>query len=161
MERLKGYYRVKYKGVWTIAEYKPSVNSRLGHWLWVDGVMLCEEFDEITGQRISMPDDPQEIQVVAVTPVTAPEQTFDVAPPPMEGEFIPRQYQFTDSQMLDFIERHQTLHKQVEFTYVVDGYHAEVTWDLTPISETFKGDTLRGALDALMQGGDVMTASGR
>lgn len=158
MERLKGYYRVKYEGVWTIAEYKPTTNSRPGHWLWVDGVMLCEEFDEISDERIPMPDDPQELQVVAHTP--APAQTMAIAQPPIEGELLPR-YKFTDAEMLDYIQRHHTLHKDLEFTYTADGYIAEVTWDCHSLSETFKADTLRGALDALMMGGDVMTADGR
>jgi hypothetical protein len=63
--------------------------------------------------------------------------------------------------MLDYMERHQTLHKQVELTYVVDGYMADVTWDGVPLSETFRAGTYRGALEELMLNGDVMTADGR
>jgi hypothetical protein len=160
MERLKGYYRVKREGIWTIAEYRPTTNSRPGHWLWVDGVMLCEEFDEISDQRIPMPDDPEEFQVIADTPVTAPAQALAITQPAIEGELMPR-YKFTDAEMLNYMERHQTLHKQVELTYVVDGYMSDVTWDGVPMGKTYKADTYRGAIEALMLGGDVMTADGR
>jgi hypothetical protein len=158
MERLKGYYRVKHEGVWTIAEYKPTTNSRPGHWLWVDGVMLCEEFEEISDERIPMPDDPQELQAVSDNP--APAQTLAITQPAIEGELMPR-YKFTDAEMLDYIQRHHTLHKTIGFLYVVDGYHATVMWDDSPMSEDFKGETLRGAIDAMMTNGDIMTRQGR
>lgn len=77
-----------------------------------------------------------------------------------EGEVMVRK-KFTDAEMLDFLQRHHTLHKKVDFLYVVDGYEAVVTWDDEPMSPVFKGLTLREALEELMQGGDILTSTGR
>lgn len=54
-----------------------------------------------------------------------------------------------------------TLHKKVEFLYVVDGYEATVTWGDEPMSPTYKGSTLREALAEMMQVGDILTREGR
>lgn len=77
-----------------------------------------------------------------------------------EGELMVRK-KFTDAEMLDYVERHHTLHKKVAFLYVVDGYEAVVTWDDEPMSPDFKGSTLREALEEMMQGGDILTSTGR
>lgn len=91
--------------------------------------------------------------------------TNDTAPPcpsvgAVEGDYEQR-LTFTDADMLDFLERHHTLHKTVEFLYVVDGYEATVMWDDEPMSPTFKGETLRETLTDMMQGGDILTSKGR
>jgi len=77
-----------------------------------------------------------------------------------EGELLVRK-KFTDAEMLDYLERHHTLHKKIDFLYVVDGYQATVTWDDEPISQAYKGASIREALNELMQSGDVLTASSR
>lgn len=77
-----------------------------------------------------------------------------------EGE-LPQKRNFTDTEMLDYLERHHTLHKKIDFLYVVDGYEAVVTSDDEPISPTYKGSSLRNALNELMQSGDVLTSNGR
>ncbi|MFW4982496.1 hypothetical protein ACOAOB_25775 [Pseudomonas aeruginosa] len=76
-----------------------------------------------------------------------------------EGELMVKK-QFTDAEMLDYLQRHHTLHKKVDFLYVVDGYEAVVTWDDEPMSPVFKGSTLRDALEEMMQSGDILTSSG-
>ncbi|HHQ2714176.1 TPA: hypothetical protein ACSPMB_000004 [Pseudomonas aeruginosa] len=68
---------------------------------------------------------------------------------------------FTDTEILSFLERHNTLHKKVEILYVVDGYEAAVTWDDAPISDVFKGKDLREALVQMMQAGDIFSPDGR
>ena len=78
----------------------------------------------------------------------------------LEGEVLVRKT-FTDAEMLDYLQRHHTLHKKVSFLYVVDGYEAVVTWDDEPMSPTFKGSTLREALAEMMQAGDILTSNGR
>lgn len=78
----------------------------------------------------------------------------------LEGEYVEHKT-FSDAEMLDFIARHTTLHKKVDFLYVVDGYEAKVTWDDNDLSPTYKGDTLKDALIALMQNGDVKSSTGR
>ncbi|WP_199918300.1 hypothetical protein [Pseudomonas veronii] len=77
-----------------------------------------------------------------------------------EGELMVKK-QFSDAEMLDYLQRHHTLHKKVDFLYVVDGYEAVVTWDDEPMSPVFKGSTLRDALAEMMQGGDIHTSTGR
>lgn len=57
-----------------------------------------------------------------------------------------------DGWRIDELERRITLHKNVEFLYVVDGYEVTLTYDGNPIS-THHGDTLRSAIDAAF-GGD-------
>lgn len=71
-----------------------------------------------------------------------------------EGELVARK-SFTDTEMLDYLQRHHTLHKKVDFLYVVDGYEVSVTWDDEPISPTYKGSTLRESLEEMMQDGDI------
>jgi hypothetical protein len=163
MERLKGFYQVKRDGKWSIAEYIPAGSDCLdcpsGFWKWDGCHVGYEGFEVISDVRISLPDDPQELHVATQAMETV--QNLAIAETAREGEFIQREFRFTDTQMLDYMERHQTLHKQVEIIYVVDGYWAQVTWDEVPLSPTYKAETYRGALDALMQGGDVFTPSGR
>ena len=53
-----------------------------------------------------------------------------------------------DEARLDWLEETHTLHKSVEFTYVVDGFTAELLRDGTAIAEAH-GETLRDALDKL------------
>jgi hypothetical protein len=77
-----------------------------------------------------------------------------------EGELMVRK-KFTDSEMLDYMQRHHTLHKRIAFLYVVDGYEAVVTGDDEPMSPVFKGSTLREALEEMMQCGDILTSTGR
>ena len=70
-ERQKGLYRVKYEGIWTIAEYRPTDNTRhfypQGHWLSAHGNLYSEEFEDISDERIPMPDDRQELDIVPDT----------------------------------------------------------------------------------------------
>lgn len=70
---------------------------------------------------------------------------------PIEGEFL-QSLPFSAEEILDFIARNTTLHKQVELLYVPGGYEAAVTYDHTPQSPVFKGTTVQDALCALMQG---------
>ena len=77
-----------------------------------------------------------------------------------EGELMVRK-KFTDAEMLDYLQRHHTLHKKVDFLYAVDGYEAVMTWDDEPMSPVYKGSTLRDALGEMMQGGDILTSTGR
>ena len=77
-----------------------------------------------------------------------------------EGELMVKK-KFTDAEMLDYLQRHHTLHKKVDFLYVIDGYEAVVTWDDEPMSPVFKGSTLRDALEEMMQGGDILTSTCR
>jgi hypothetical protein len=92
--------------------------------------------------------------------MTANHETTVLVTASIEGELVVRQ-KFSDSEMLDYIQRHHTLHKKIHFLYVVDGYEATVTWDDEPMSQAFKGESLRGALEEMMQGGDILTTSGR
>lgn len=56
-----------------------------------------------------------------------------------------------DAGRMDWIERMHTLHKAVEFLYVVDGYSCTITHDGNPVA-TFADDTIRTAIDAAIQG---------
>lgn len=76
------------------------------------------------------------------------------------GEVMPT-LAFSAEEMLDFIDRNTTLHKQVELLYVVDGYEASVTYDGTPLSPVYKGATVRDALCGLMQGIQSLEQLGR
>jgi hypothetical protein len=58
---------------------------------------------------------------------------------------------FTDAQVVEFIEKHHTLHTKIDMLYVVDGYEVTLLRDEREISETFKGDTLRDALCKMME----------
>jgi FtsZ-binding cell division protein ZapB len=52
-----------------------------------------------------------------------------------------------DEERLNWLEAQHTLHKSVEFLYVVDGYDCILMYDSNPKQE-FHGDTLRAAIDA-------------
>ena len=79
---------------------------------------------------------------------------------PVVGEVMPT-LAFSAEEMLDFIDRNTTIHKQVELLYVVDGYEAAVTYDGTPQSPVYKGATVRDALCGLMQGLQTLEQLGR
>ena len=79
---------------------------------------------------------------------------------PIVGEVMPT-LAFSAEEMLDFVDRNTTIHKQVELLYVVDGYEAAVTYDGTPQSPVYKGETVRHALCGLMQGLRTLEKSGR
>lgn len=59
--------------------------------------------------------------------------------------FLEAQERDTITQV-EWLERANTLHRQVEMLYVVDGYEVQLTWDGTPISEAFHGETLSDAI---------------
>lgn len=61
----------------------------------------------------------------------------------------------TDTQMMDFIARNTTLHRNVEILDVVDGYEVCVTHDGNPLSPVYKGATVRAALCALIEAGEA------
>jgi hypothetical protein len=57
----------------------------------------------------------------------------------------------TDAERLDWLEEQFGLHKEVEITYVVDGYEIEFTYDGNPTDgKRYHGETLRSAIDAAM-----------
>lgn len=58
----------------------------------------------------------------------------------------------TDSDRIDWIEENHTLHRTVEFLYVVTGYTVTILYDDEPIGWDFRGETLRDAIDAAMRG---------
>jgi hypothetical protein len=62
----------------------------------------------------------------------------------------------TSAQLIDFLERHHTLHKKIEITYVVTGYETTLTYDERPISLTYHGETLRAALIKMVEAGDKL-----
>jgi HD superfamily phosphohydrolase YqeK len=94
-----------------------------------------------------------------MTPTSEKESSIAVTRQ-MEGEYVAFR-SFSDAEILEFLNRHTTLHKQVEVLYVVDGYEATVNWDDSPMVPPAKGLTYRDALVALMQGGDILSGSGR
>jgi hypothetical protein len=52
----------------------------------------------------------------------------------------------TDGEILDWLERQHTLHRQVEILYVVDGYELTINHDGEPIRDLcWRGETLREA----------------
>ena len=55
----------------------------------------------------------------------------------------------TDAERLDWLEKQFGLHKEVEITYVVDGYEIEFMYDCNPTNgKKYHGATLRDAIDA-------------
>jgi hypothetical protein len=56
----------------------------------------------------------------------------------------------TDAQILDWLEESHTLHREVEVTYVVDGYEVEILHDGTAIFGPWHGETLREAYSLAM-----------
>jgi hypothetical protein len=59
----------------------------------------------------------------------------------------------SDEARLQWIEDHLTLHTDVEFLYVVDGYQVSLTSTRPgePREQEFHGETLRDAIDAAMK----------
>lgn len=56
---------------------------------------------------------------------------------------------------IEWLQKANTLHRQADILYVVDGYDVTITWDENPISEAFHGGTLDKALEAAMKGFDL------
>lgn len=57
----------------------------------------------------------------------------------------------TDLEILDWLERCHTLHRQIEILYVVDGYQVMATYDGEPIYRSqWTGATLREACSLAM-----------
>ncbi len=53
----------------------------------------------------------------------------------------------TDTDIIDWLENQYDLHRELEITYVVDGYVVEFTYDGNPTDrKRYHGDTLRAAL---------------
>lgn len=57
--------------------------------------------------------------------------------------------------ILEWLERANTLHRQVDMLYVVDGFQVTLLWDGLPIAQDFHGATLELALGAAMHGFDL------
>lgn len=62
-----------------------------------------------------------------------------------------------DAGRLDWLQREHTLHKAVEFLYVVDGYQAQRTYDGCEIGEPCRGKTLREAIDAMVRNAGALS----
>lgn len=60
-----------------------------------------------------------------------------------------------DNARVEWLQKANTLHRQVEILYVVDGYEVTVTWDGHAISEDFHGETLGQAIDKAMSAFDL------
>ncbi len=59
----------------------------------------------------------------------------------------------TDTERLDWLEEQYGLHREVEITYVVDGYEIEFTHDGNPTDgKRYHGRTLHEAIDAAKRG---------
>lgn len=56
---------------------------------------------------------------------------------------------------LEWLQKANTLHRQVNILYVVDGYEVTVTWDENAISEAFHGQTVEEAIEKAMAGHDL------
>ena len=56
---------------------------------------------------------------------------------------------------VDWLQKVNTLHRQVDILYVVDGYEVTVTWDDSPVSEGFHGETVAEAISKAMAGFDL------
>jgi len=53
----------------------------------------------------------------------------------------------TDAQIIDWLERQSTLHRQVDILYVVDGYQVTLMYDGEPVSgKQWHGASLREAI---------------
>lgn len=60
-----------------------------------------------------------------------------------------------DLNRIEWLQKANTLHRQVEILYVVDGYEVTLTWDGHAISEDFHGETLGQAIDKAMSAFDL------
>lgn len=76
----------------------------------------------------------------------------------------------TDTEILDWLENQYGLHRELEITYVVDGYEVEFTYDGNPTDgKQYHGENLRDALRKAIiavpnvqgQGEDTSAACGR
>lgn len=56
---------------------------------------------------------------------------------------------------IDWLQKVNTLHRQVDILYVVDGYEVTITWDDNPVSEGFHGETVAEAISKAMAGFDL------
>jgi hypothetical protein len=56
---------------------------------------------------------------------------------------------------IEWLQKANTLHRQVDILYVVVGYQVTVTWDENPISEAFEGETVSEAISKAMAGFDL------
>lgn len=57
----------------------------------------------------------------------------------------------TDTEILDWLENQYGLHRELEITYVVDGYEVEFTYDGNPTDgKQYHGENLREALRKAM-----------
>lgn len=57
-------------------------------------------------------------------------------------------------EQIEWLEQMNTLHRQVDILYVVDGYEVTVTWDDNAISDSFHGATVAEAISKAMAGFD-------
>lgn len=55
----------------------------------------------------------------------------------------------TDKERIDWLEKHHTLHKTVEFLYVVDGYKIAMCFDYSPFFQCER-ETIRECIDVAM-----------
>jgi len=63
--------------------------------------------------------------------------------------------QFDAAAQIEWLEKANTLHRQVDILYVVDGYQVTVTWDGCAISDSFHGETVAEAIGKAMVGFDL------
>lgn len=56
---------------------------------------------------------------------------------------------------VEWLQKVNTLHRQADILYVVDGYEVTIVWDDYPISEGFHGATVAEAIDKAMVGFDL------
>lgn len=64
----------------------------------------------------------------------------------------------TDSERLDWYQAQHTLHKFIEVLYVVDGYELNLmAEDGERVAATYKGETLRDAIDQAIQSAQPKT----
>jgi hypothetical protein len=59
---------------------------------------------------------------------------------------------------IEWIQEVNTLHRQVEILYVVDGYEVTIEWDGVAISPDFHGETVSDAIEKAMAGFDLAAA---
>ena len=59
----------------------------------------------------------------------------------------------TDAERIDWLQEKHTLHKSVQFLYVVDGYETHVMADSSDVPlAVYAGRSLRESIDAAMRG---------
>lgn len=104
------------------------------------------------------------IEQPAITAMISDEQARDFiekwnALPQTGGQLVPMQrFELMppiEIEQIAWLQKVHTLHRQAEMLYVVDGYEVTITWDETPISEDFKGETLSEAISKAMAGFDL------